>query len=106
MAYAETRDGKLTGFWYGEVDLRHKGGGRFRRRFETKKAAVGYEAYVKATGEEPPGAAEGDVSGRTFASVAEECKAAGGPKAGSAGRTPACSGASTRCAGSRSASCR
>jgi hypothetical protein len=23
MAHAEKRDGKLTGFWYGEVDLRH-----------------------------------------------------------------------------------
>jgi hypothetical protein len=80
MPHAEKRDGKLTGFWYGEVDLRHKGGERFRRRFETKRAAEGYEAYVRAAGEEPPGAAEGDVSGRTFASVAEECKAAGGPK--------------------------
>jgi hypothetical protein len=28
---AEKRDGKLTGFWYGEVDRRHKGGERFRR---------------------------------------------------------------------------
>jgi hypothetical protein len=28
MPHAEKRDGKLTGFWYGEVDLRHKGGAR------------------------------------------------------------------------------
>ena len=104
MAYAETRDGKLTGFWYGEVDLRHKGGGRFRRRFETEGRSR-LRSRCEGDGEEPPGAAEGDVSGRTFASVAEECKAAGGPKAGSAGRTPSVLGASTRC-GSRSASCR
>ena len=52
MPHAEKRDGKLTGFWYGEVDRRHKGGERFRRRFETKAKAEGYEAYVKATGEE------------------------------------------------------
>jgi hypothetical protein len=70
MPHAEKRDGKLTGFWYGEVDRRHKGGERFRRRFETKAKAEGYEAYVKATGEEPPGLAEGDITGRTFASVA------------------------------------
>ena len=24
MPHAEKRDGKLTGFWYGEVDLRHR----------------------------------------------------------------------------------
>ena len=29
MPHAEKRDGKLTGFWYGEVDRRHKGGERF-----------------------------------------------------------------------------
>jgi hypothetical protein len=28
MPHAEKRDGKLTGFWYGQVDLRHKGGER------------------------------------------------------------------------------
>ena len=66
MPHAEKRDGKLTGFWYGEVDRRHKGGERFRRRFETKGKAEGYEAYVKATGEEPPGLAEGDMTGRTI----------------------------------------
>ena len=76
MPHAEKRDGKLTGFWYGEVDRRHKGGERFRRRFETKAKAEGYEAYVKATGEEPPGLAEGDITGRTFTSVAAGCKEA------------------------------
>ena len=34
----EKRDGKLTGWFYGEVDLQHKGT-RFRRRFETKAKA-------------------------------------------------------------------
>ena len=63
MPHAEKRDGKLTGFWYGEVDLRHKGGERFRRRFETKAKAESYEAYVKATGAEPPRPAEGDHNG-------------------------------------------
>lgn len=71
MAYAEKRDGVLTGFWYGEVV--HKQAGRFRRRFETKREAMGYEAYVKATGEELPGL-DGEASGRTFATVAQECK--------------------------------
>jgi hypothetical protein len=28
MPHAEKREGKPTGFWYGEVDLRHKGGAR------------------------------------------------------------------------------
>jgi hypothetical protein len=69
MPHAEKRGGKLTGFWYGEVDRRHKGGERFRRRFETKAKAEGYEAYVKATGKEPPGRADGDVRGCTFANI-------------------------------------
>jgi hypothetical protein len=38
---AEKRSGKLTGWWYGEVDNRHKGGVRFRRRFETNVKAEG-----------------------------------------------------------------
>lgn len=68
MASPEKRDGKLTGFWYGEVDRRHTPGGqRFRRRFETKKAAEGYEAYVKATGEEPDNLRDAKLSGPTFA---------------------------------------
>jgi integrase len=76
MASAEKRDGKLTGFWYGEVDRRHKGGLRFRARFETKKEAEGYEAYVRATGEAPPWATQDGVgAGYTFATVAADCKA-------------------------------
>lgn len=64
MSYAEKRDSKLTGFWYGEVEL--KGKQRFRRRFDTKKAAEGYEAYVKATGEEPAHLNDAKHSGPTF----------------------------------------
>lgn len=78
MAHAEKRDGKLTGRWMGEVDLRHKSGLRFRRAFESKRLAVGYEAYVRATGEEPPGL-DGEASGLTFTTVAQELKDAGGP---------------------------
>lgn len=77
MASPEKRAGKLTGHWYGEVDRRHKPGGiRFRQRFETKKEAEGYEAYIKATGEAPPWlAGEAGGSGHTFASVAGDCRA-------------------------------
>lgn len=63
MAYAEKRDGKLTGHWYGEVVL--KSAGKFRKRFETRKEAKGYEAYVKEVGREPEGMAE-KPPGMTF----------------------------------------
>ena len=63
MAYAEKRSDALTGFWYGEVQLKT---GRFRRRFETLKEAKGYEAYVKATGEEPAHLNDAKLSGPTF----------------------------------------
>jgi integrase len=65
MSYAEKRDKKLTGFFYGEVVIK-KTGERFRRRFETKRAADGYEAYVKATGEEPGNLKDAKLSGPTF----------------------------------------
>jgi integrase len=74
MASPEKRDGTLTGFWYGEVDRRTKGEGRFRRRFETKREAVGYEAYVKATGIEPDNLKDAKL-GVTFADAAEAWKA-------------------------------
>jgi integrase len=74
MPNPEKRDGKLTGFWYGEVDYRTKGGRRFKLRFETKREAEGYEAYVRATGEDPPWV--GDLgAGHTFAGAAADCKA-------------------------------
>jgi hypothetical protein len=62
MSYAERRDQKLTGWWYGEQEVRtgsteH----RFRKRFKTKGEADGYEAYVKATGQEPPGMTDAPV---------------------------------------------
>jgi hypothetical protein len=41
MPHAEKRDGKLTAFWYGEVDLRHKCGEVFRRlKAFTRRARV------------------------------------------------------------------
>jgi integrase len=73
MAYAEKRDGKLSGFWYGEVLIKATSE-RFRRRFETKREAVGYEAYVKATGFEPPNLKDAKV-GMTFADAAAATRA-------------------------------
>lgn len=77
MSYPEKRDGTLTGWWYGATTHR---GRRFRARFETKAEAVGYEAYVAATGREPPGNLSVDASVPTFRSCADACKAAGGPQ--------------------------
>jgi hypothetical protein len=58
MSYPEKRGGKFTGYWYGEVRSMNASRDRFRRRFETRKEAEGYEAYVKAVGHEPPGLVE------------------------------------------------
>lgn len=71
MAYAEKRGEKLTGFWYGEVQLKT---GRLRRRFETLKEAKGYEAYVRATGFEPENLKDAKL-GQTFAEAAAACRA-------------------------------
>ncbi|MET4717410.1 hypothetical protein ABIF63_001516 [Bradyrhizobium japonicum] len=46
MAYAETRDGKLTGLWVGEVD--RPGAGLVRQTFSTRKKAENYEAFVRS----------------------------------------------------------
>jgi integrase len=78
MAYAEKRDGKLTGVWIGEV---YRKGRTFRRRFKTKKDAEGYELYVKLTGDEPPTLENTQSTGApTFAEVVVKAKAKGGPK--------------------------
>jgi hypothetical protein len=69
--YPEKRDGRLTGYWYAEVRSKRANQPRFRRRFETRKEAEGYEAYVRATDQEPPGIG-GEVSGLTFAAVCAE----------------------------------
>lgn len=80
MSYAERRSGKLTGKWIGEEVVRGK---RFKRGgFDTKNKADGYEAYVRATGEEPPHDAAAKHTGVTFSEVAELCKEAGGPRRG------------------------
>jgi integrase len=65
LAYAEKRDGSLTGFWYGEVVIKSTQE-RFRRRFETKKEAKGYEAYVRAAGVEPVNLKDAKLGGPTF----------------------------------------
>lgn len=70
MAYAEKRDGALTGFFYGEVLVKatpERAQERFRRRFETKKEAKGYEAYVRTTGFEPVNLKDAKLGGATFA---------------------------------------
>jgi integrase len=79
MAYAEKKHGKLTGKQIGEVVVKGK---RFRRTFDRKKDAEGYELYVKLTGEEPPTITDGQQStgAPTFAEVTELAKAKGGPK--------------------------
>jgi integrase len=78
MAYAEKRDGKLTGVWLGEVYRKPK---TFRRRFKTKKDAEGYELYVKLTGDEPPTLDNTQSTGApTFTEAVERAKAKGGPK--------------------------
>lgn len=66
MPSPEMRDGKHTGYFYGEVDQRYKGGPRFRRRFETLKEAKGYEAFIRAAGHEPANLKDAKLGGPTF----------------------------------------
>jgi integrase len=78
MAYAEKRDGKLTGVWIGEIYRKPK---TFRRRFKTKKDAEGYELYVKLTGEEPPTLENTQSTGApSFTEAVEMAKAMKGPR--------------------------
>lgn len=80
MAYADKRDGKLTGSFVGEWPA-----GKKKRRFKTLQDAKDYETFCKLMGREPPtvtedgnpAKAEGE---KTFAEVARLCLAAGGPK--------------------------
>jgi integrase len=78
MAYAEKKQGKPTGKFLGEVVVKGK---RFRRTFDRKKDAEGYELYVKLTGDEPPTILDGAPStgAPTFAEATELAKAKGGP---------------------------
>lgn len=73
MPYYEKRDGKPTGRVISEV----KGSGFKKRAHETYAQAKGREVYIRATGEDLPGEDVG--SGKTFKSVAQELKDAGGP---------------------------
>jgi integrase len=80
MAYPEKRKGTLTGKWIADFVLR---GHRFKPApFATMSEADGYEAYVRATGTEPPHHVKASGTGKTFREVAEMCKAAGGPRKG------------------------
>jgi hypothetical protein len=85
MAYPEKRKDTFTGRWWGEVDLRAKGGPRRKRSFKTLDEAQDYETYVrKHNGEEPPEWLEdgrkAPREGRSFREMAERAKAAGGWK--------------------------
>jgi len=81
MAYAEKRDGKLTGRWFGDVLVGPKGSQqRLRRAFETRKDADFFEVYCRQMGHAPAGFGDEPGAGKTFAEVAELCKAAGGPR--------------------------
>jgi integrase len=56
------------------VNRRKQGGLRFRRRFETKKEALVYEAHIKNTGVEPTDP-DAKPQGQTFKEAAAECRA-------------------------------
>lgn len=79
MAYADKRDGKLTGTFVGEWA---KGGKK--RRFKTMQDARDYETFCKLMGREPPTVtddgnpvkADGEL---TYAAVVKMAKAKGGP---------------------------
>jgi hypothetical protein len=76
MAYADKREGKLTGSFVGEAPKLGK-----KRRFKTLQDAKDYETFCKLMGREPPTIDEGmDSTGApTFAQVVEMAKKAGGP---------------------------
>jgi hypothetical protein len=76
MAYVDKKNGKPTGSFVGEAPKLRK-----KRRFKTMRDAQDYETFCKLMGREPPTVDEGiQEGGPTFAQVAEQCKAAGGPK--------------------------
>jgi integrase len=77
MAYADKRDGKLTGSFVGEAPKLHK-----KRRFKTLRDAQDYETFCKLMGREPPTIDEGhDATGApTYAEVVERAKKVGGPE--------------------------
>lgn len=83
--YPERRKGILTGLWY--ADIRHNGR-RMRPRFETRAEADSNAEHYRAHGVLLLNAPKRDVP--TFAHVADECWARGGPQGKwKAGRDPA-----------------
>ncbi len=79
MAYPEKRKGKPTGRWLADFVIK---GERFKGAFDTMGEADGFEAYVRAAGVAPPSQRGKSTTGTTFREVAEQCKAAGGPRKG------------------------
>jgi len=82
MAWAETRNGKLSGRWLGRVRI-ERNGKKLEfgpKAFDTKAAAEFYETICRSTGQEPPQYAEEAKDVLTFAQVADECEKAGGPR--------------------------
>ncbi len=75
MAYADKRDGKLTGSFVGEAPKLGK-----KRRFKTLQDAKDYETFCKLMGREPPTIDEESTGVPTFAQVTQMAKDAGGPK--------------------------
>ncbi|MFI4971110.1 MAG: tyrosine-type recombinase/integrase [Hyphomicrobiales bacterium] len=77
MAYADKRDGKLTGSFVGEAPKLGK-----KRRLKTLQDARDYETFCKLMGREPPTIDDGmeSTGAPTFAQVAQMAKDAGGPK--------------------------
>jgi integrase len=76
MAYADKRDGRLTGAFVGEAPKLHK-----KRRFKTLQDAKDYETFCKLMGREPPTIDDGmeSTGAPTFAQVVEMAKKVGGP---------------------------
>jgi integrase len=76
MAYADKREGKLTGSFVGEAPKLGK-----KRRFKTLQDAKDYETFCKLMGREPPTIDDGmDSTGApTFSQVVEMAKKDGGP---------------------------
>jgi integrase len=73
--YPERKRGKLTGKWLAEAFVQ---GRRVRSRFDTRREGERWADLIKLTGELPT--SPQDPAVRTFATVAQECKAAGGPR--------------------------
>jgi integrase len=75
--YPERKRGKLTGKWLAEAFVEGK---RVRSRFDTRREGERWADTVKLTGGLPTAPETPSSTIPTFASVATECKTAGGPR--------------------------